>query len=524
MEKIAKYDLPKDIDEESFLRGLAEIYNIKREPAENQANVYYDTFDWRLYNKSLTFVQRRKEFFLISSTDDAVLSSIRVSGMPVFVWDFPDGAFRKFLNPLLEMRALVKQLHSRRRIKRLRILNEDEKTIARLLLSSEEIIAQDDSKLSLNRVFLESVRGYEESFRELAEYLAGKGFPVSRQHIFEATRKILARKPGEYSTKIKIPMKPETPADQAAKVILRFLLSVIRENEAGIRRDIDTEFLHDFRVAIRRTRSALGQIKNVFPPEITKRFRKEFARVGRTSNWLRDLDVYLLSEAHYKAMLPEKLRDDIHPLFRHLQRERKKELRKVIRLINSEEYVQILKEWKMFLNANANDHPAAVGGSRPILNLAQARIYKRYRKIVKSGRKISDDSPDNMLHSLRIECKRLRYLLEFFASLFPKDEVERLIKQLKKLQDNLGLFQDLSVQEETLAGFVENFSGENPENRKTILAIGALVGALDAEKRSVRKAFSKTFANFASAENNQLFTALFATVKRSYPAEAGEII
>jgi CHAD domain-containing protein len=115
-----------------------------------------------------------------------------------------------------------------------------------------------------------------------------------------------------------------------------------------------------------------------------------------------------------------------------------------------------------------------------------------------------------MLHSLRIECKRLRYLLEFFTNLFPGDEINRLIKQLKKLQDNLGLFQDFSVQEETLMGFVEKFNLENPENRQTILAIGALVGSLDSEKQAVRRAFANTFANFTSAENNLLFTELFS--------------
>lgn len=510
MEKTLTFDLPRDFDGESFLREFTTAHPVKREPVVNQTGVFYDTFDWRLYNKSLTLVQRQKEALLISSENGALMFSLNISAIPAFIRDFPDSAIREALQPIIEMRALLKLLQSRAQIMPLRILNDDEKTIARLVLSSEEISTPDDRKLILNRLFLEPLRGYEADFRKLAGYITDRSFPVARQHIFDRARKILSRKPAGYSTRLNIPLEPEMRADEAAKMILRFLLNIIRENENGIHKDIDTEFLHDFRVAVRRTRSLLQQLKNIFPPEITGRFRKDFARLGKTTNWLRDLDVYLLSETRYQAMLPEKLRFNIHPLFEYLQRERKKELRKINRVLNSGEYSQILNVWERFLNDAASEFPSTLGGSRPVLDVARERIYRRYRKILKSGRKITDNSPDEMLHSLRIECKRLRYLLEFFTNLFPGDEINRLIKQLKKLQDNLGLFQDFSVQEETLMGFVEKFNLENPENRQTILAIGALVGSLDSEKRAVRSAFANTFANFTSAENNSLFTELFS--------------
>ena len=45
------------------------------------------------------------------------------------------------------------------------------------------------------------------------------------------------------------------------------------------------------------------------------RFRKELSSVGKTSNPLRDLDVYLLNEDACKEMLPASLRDDIDPSY-----------------------------------------------------------------------------------------------------------------------------------------------------------------------------------------------------------------
>ncbi len=57
------------------------------------------------------------------------------------------------------------------------------------------------------------------------------------------------------------------------------------------------------------------------------------------------------------------------------------------------------------------------------------------------------DTEDEVVHQLRINCKKLRYLMEFFAPLFPENEIKTLIKALKLLQDNLGNFNDYSVQQ-----------------------------------------------------------------------------
>ena len=70
--------------------------------------------------------------------------------------------------------------------------------------------------------------------------------------------------------------------------------------------------------------------------------------------------------------------------------------------------------------------------------------------MVKMGRAIDDDSPAEDLHELRKVGKELRYLLEFFASLYPADVVKPFVKTLKGLQDQLGRFQDREVQANAL--------------------------------------------------------------------------
>ena len=66
------------------------------------------------------------------------------------------------------------------------------------------------------------------------------------------------------------------------------------------------------------------------------------------------------------------------------------------------------------------------------------------------GKAIDDDSPAEDLHELRKVGKELRYLLEFFASLYPPEVVKPFVKTLKGLQDQLGRFQDHEVQANAL--------------------------------------------------------------------------
>jgi len=313
---------------------------------------------------------------------------------------------------------------------------------------------------------------------------------------------------------LKIQLDPAMRSDEATKIILRYLLQIMKINEANLEKDLDTEFLHDFRVAIRRIRSALGQIKSVFPQNTTDRLKKDFSFVGKLSNQLRDLDVYLLKEDAFKAMLPSVLRDDIDPLFDYLRKNRSRALQKVIRGLKSKRVEQIIQNLEAFLDEPVQDPPLPSNADGPIISLARKRIYKQYRRIVEDGSRILENTEDEKLHALRIACKKLRYLMEFFSSLFPRKKINILIAQLKTLQDNLGSFNDLCVQEKYLLNIAAELPTTGQKYKNVLVAIGSLVGALDREKRRIKNAFAKTFTAYASPLNKRAFGELFASKQK----------
>jgi CHAD domain-containing protein len=169
-----------------------------------------------------------------------------------------------------------------------------------------------------------------------------------------------------------------------------------------------------------------------------------------------------------------------------------------------------MKDWETFLYKPPPASATAVNAELPIIELARNRIYKKFRGVAKTGSKILANTEDELLHALRIECKKLRYLMEFFANLVPRKKINALIAQLKNLQDNLGDFNDLCVQQEYLLNMATELPDDQQQLKKTLVAIGSLVEALNHEKQTVKGAFARTFADFAAPGNEQLFKELFS--------------
>lgn len=293
-------------------------------------------------------------------------------------------------------------------------------------------------------------------------------------------------------------------ANSAARLILRELLQTIRASEEGIKADTDIEFLHEYRVAVRRTRSALSQIRRVFPPEQIRYYRQEFGNLGRRTNELRTLDVFLSMELDYRGRLPVDLSDDISPLFELLNLRRSEALAKVVAELESESYGRFMNEWERFVHQPiGQNHPR--NAREPIIKLARKRIRRQYQAILERGALTLHHPDDDLLHALRIECKKLRYLLEFFAELFRPEETIPPLKQLKRLQENLGAVSDLGDQRDYLYSIAEVLDMERAQTRRTLLAIGILIETVDREQQAMRADFAKSFKRFSAPRHQQQF-------------------
>lgn len=503
--------------EEKLVEVLESKFLLQKDQSKTEPTVLFDTFDWRLFKASLLLYQSGDELILVHQNNSNILLHQPVYSTPGFVWDLPDGKLKTYLEPVIEMRALLKLGEVDITRSSYRLLNKEKKTV--VCFSYETLEAKDQKNepdVAIARdLIIKPVRGYLKPARKLREMLYQmEGIEPKSDSFMIKAFELGKRKPADYLASLKVELAPQMRADEATKIILRSALRVIKINEDGIKKDIDIEFLHDFRVAMRRTRSVLSQVKGVFPEDVTLKFKRDFAAISKISNDLRDLDVYLYAEKNFKAMLPDTMQSDIDPLFDYMRKKRVTALKDVVDGLNSTYYTQTLTDWEAFLNEPAANSPTAFNAATPVKELAQKRIYNKYRYIIKRGRQILENTQDEQLHSLRIECKKLRYLLDFFQSLFSGEKIEILIKQVKKLQTNLGDFNDLSVQEEYALATTTQLPIQDSESRKVFVAVGRMIGAIQQKREQVKNSFAQIFTDFATIDNQELFRELFYTRKK----------
>ncbi len=505
------YLLPERQRTADFLKELKNIFPVLTEKPLRSQLSFYDTFDWQLYRNGRYLVRRKNLYNLYAYPDDDLLASQSWGRKeaPRFWWDFPDGTFRKELKRDLDLRALMSIGSLIRTKQRVRILNDDHKTV--VITELEEIIR--DSNTSIKRFRIIPVRGYREEFSEVITYIHSLDYSEESEQSPFRYLDLGSRKPGDYSSRVRVALSPAMTGLEATTVIFNALIDVAEQNLEGMKEDIDTEFVHDFRVSIRRIRSALSQIKGIFDTETKGRFKEDFDTLGKTTNKLRDLDVYLLRRQEYYNLVPESLQQGLDVLFTKLAGQRTREHKKLVEHIDSGMIQTTLNALRTFLNGDEAKKHKGPNGGKNVLNLARGFLYKEFRNVANKGSKIGPKTPDEKLHKLRIECKRLRYLMEFFASLFKEEEINYLIRQLKKLQDNLGEFNDLSVQQETMQGYLNEVNWSNKNAPVITAALGGLISSLYLRQKEVRDAFQSAFSEFSSEENRQRFEKLFNPVQ-----------
>ena len=477
---------------------------------------YYDSFDWRLYQEGDVLERISADgdsLLLLRPLNSAIArASEIIKGSPRFSHDLPAGHLRNGLNGILEMRAFLPQVRVRTRVRTFSLLDDEEKTVLRLAVEQHSLRGPQRSKprkLGM-RLQILPVKGYHKPEKKVVRFLGKEmGFALAKDDLMLAALASESRKPGSYSSKLKLHLEPNMRADAATRAILLRLLDIIKTNEKGTRKDLDSEFLHDFRVAIRKTRSALSQIKGVFPQRVLERYSSGFAWLGSETGPTRDMDVYLLNFDHYRTSLPKSIQADLDPLHDFLIAHHKKEQAALVKVLKSPRYRSLMDSWLTTLQSALPARSTLPNATRPVIEVADKRIMRVYRRVMKEGLAIRPDSPAELLHDLRKTCKKLRYLMEFFQSLYPASKINALIGVLKSLQSNLGDFQDYEVQAETLKIFSHQMVEEGCAPPETLMAMGVLVEGIEARQHQAREEFAKRFASFAEKKNQDRFHKLF---------------
>ncbi|MBY0441433.1 MAG: CHAD domain-containing protein [Mycobacteriaceae bacterium] len=441
---------------------------------------WLDTFDWRLHATGITLEYVDQGPLTGHFPDGAQLhGALPQRTWPVQVEDLPAGPLRDALAPIIVPRALLQVVTVHRTSREGRILNADEKTVARLVMESDEH--------GTTRLLVLPLRGYAPQAEWIAVRLAGTdGFTAITTTPYAEALASASRHPDNYDKSPTVPLHPDTPAAVAIATVLQHFQTAITDNLAGTIDDLDIEFLHDLRVAVRRTRSILKLTGEVLPADTAVRFAPEFKWLGDLTTPVRDLDVYLLGFDAMVSGLASAEPAELEEFRSFLLQERKVERRSLVRGLQSRRFLRLMDEWSVAL-AEAADSSAVGAGGLTIAGLARQRVGRVLKRVARQGEHITNDSPGEQVHELRKRCKELRYLLEVFRPLCAVAPHRALVKHLKAVQDTLGDFQDGEVQRNAVRQFAATMMNAGVASSETLLAMGELAAQLDAQQSRARE-------------------------------------
>ena len=293
--------------------------------------------------------------------------------------------------------------------------------------------------------------------------------------------------------------------DEAVRIIMRHLHDMLRINESGVLAGVDAEFLHDFGITVRRNRSLLRQMDGVIPQRILRRLDSGFAWLSQITRAARDLDVYLIAldaEVHQLAPGTDQDLSALREFYRQRHQLAHKQL---VAHLTSARYTQLIAAWSAYLAS-----PLPVRSKLPfarlwLANFADQAVWRALRRALRQGRTIRPDSPPTALHDLRKSCKTLRYLMEFFQSLYPAARIARVIRILKSLQDWLGVYQDTQMQQI----FLETFLQQSKDSMDGRAELDTFKHRLDKRQAALRKRLTRKFEAFSERKNQSEFRRLF---------------
>ena len=489
-----RFDIPQGRPGQRLLRELRHHYDLHEGPRLSHDAIYLDTFDGRLFAQSRALWSSEGVLHFESLDRPDRQARIELDGLPAFADRLPTGGLRDELLPLTKNRALLRLFAVRSEVRTWSRWNRDQKTVLHVSLSEDEV---SDGKRTARLgpcVVVRQVRGYKKIFRQVCEWWEERCARADGGARYQRAIEALGLDPLRTASASRVRLTASMTAADAVRSMIRGQYQVVRGNEEGVLDDTDTEFLHDLRVAVRRARSFLGQLRDVFAPEPAARLRKSLSWLGKSTNALRDLDVYLQQQADYQRMLTGPLAEDIAPVFEFAAREREAAHRALVDVMGSGDYDGAVRRWRSCVE---DETGLGVGprGSEPVLSLAGARVVKKCRAVLEQGYRLQDKTDAAAFHSLRIECKQLRYLMEILADLMP--EARSVVQRLKKLQDALGWIQDLTVHEARTQDFAQAMSVAG--DGRALPAVEVLVSRMRVERELACAKVPELFAQFSQS-------------------------
>lgn len=312
------------------------------------------------------------------------------------------------------------------------------------------VIRCGESESSITEVEIELLEGSAAAVFDVATALAAH-ISLRPENISKAERgyRLFRPEPREARRAGAIELKRNWTPQQALQTIVVSSLAHYVANVDGALNSDAPEYIHQLRVAMRRLRSAI----RIFKPANADAISAEVKWLAGALGDARDWDVLLMDN------LPVLLDGFGDPALakalivagRQRQAEGRRSARAALASKRATLLVLAIGRWAMVPGeltllppCDAATPDTADAPTMKLSQFASQGIRRRHRRLLRDSATLNELTPEAR-HLVRIDAKRLRYLVDFFSRLFSKTRVERYEKILGRIQDLLGETNDDAI-------------------------------------------------------------------------------
>lgn len=412
-------------------------------PAKRLENTYYDTPELALHQERIALRIRNTPTEQLQTVKCAAKSFAGLSARPE--WETPyAGSFEFSAVDAGQVRSFLEERQSRlvpvfttsfeRRTWRIDV----SKKIAIWVMVDSGFVSSGDRRAPISEVELELEQGDPEDLLDFAIALATH-LPLVPHDVSKAERGyqlFLEQTPGPQ----KAPPSPLSVKQNAAEAFNRLAaqgMQMWQANLLGTLTTPDQEFVHQFRVSLRRLNSLIKVFKPALPGRYQMRWTKRVKALSQITGDVRDLDVMRSGilepmlgcddasvQAHAKAAMAM------------LDKTKQEALAEVQQLHYGGPVLLFARDLQ---DLDVDDFP------KNLPRFAEKQLAQLHRNALKRlTRTLKTPTPENA-HRFRIALKHLRYSCEFFAPLFDNEEMVEYAKAVAALQDSFGFINDFHV-------------------------------------------------------------------------------
>jgi triphosphatase len=508
-----KLVLPRPEDEPAVVACLSEnTYTVEKLDPVRNVDTYLDTFDWSLLKNKVALRYRVSNgtamytLKSMGSIEDGIArrteTEVSLDGPVEVPARVPEKRLRKLVDGMIFPRKLLEQIQVRTDRRPYRVITPE---------GAEIELAFDTSNFSLkglhkprrvqrlDELEAEILNGPETALASLSSLLSSKfGYSPAIASKFEVAIErfkvaIPSKKPPE-----NLRVRLDDRLDLAVRKVLTYQFQRFCEQLPGVRLDIDTEFVHQARVATRRMRSALRLFRDAIPDRTVAYLSGEMKWLGGRLGPVRDLDVFLLNLSRFKGKLERFPAKQKQAFENRIEKRRRSQLKTLSQALESPRYKTLERRLLQFLEMPLAARPRAPLAMKAVHEVAPVLITEKFDAVLEQGHAVLADPKLKQYHLLRIQVKRLRYACEFMAPAY-ESALDPFVERTVEIQDCLGELQDTVFTRAFIDSLYDEWKGRlvDPD---LVFILGEIYQLQAEIARERQEAFGKIWEPFSSEE------------------------